>query len=398
VSHAAPSHRPRRGFRATAARAVAALAAALLATAALLAVTATPAHADPEERYGIPTHIDAESGGRNVWDVIIPDFKAWDGLLYSGTPLPEGLQLRTTPEDDIYLVGTAPPPGTYPFEISALRPGVPEILDYTVEIRSAPVIAWVDPTLPTATAGSAYDVALSDPRTWETFSTSGTLPPGLTLTADGRIAGTPTTPGTVTFTVTAERSWISYERTFELTVHPAPAVELLVDGWPFEGWPAGVQADASGLAPFSDWAITLLPSGTQVANGRADASGLAVVDAELDVPVPFGAHELRFTGTAADGTPLTDSVWFSVGEDGEIVELSTSGPVAEPPRASPGGPTAPASGDAAGDPAPAAAVTGVTALANTGADPTPWIIAAGVLLVAGLGAVVATSIARRRRR
>lgn len=370
----------------------------LLTATALLATPSTPAHADPEERYGIPTHIDAESGGRPVWDVVVPDSGAWDGLLYSGPRLPAGLELRTSPEGDIYLLGTAPPPGMYPLQISAVRDGVPEVLDYTVEIRSAPVIAWVDPALPTAVAGSGYDVALSDPRAWETFSTSGTLPPGLTLTSDGRLTGTPTAPGTFSFAVIAERSWISYDRTFALTVSAPPAVELLFDGWPFEGWPAPVEADASGLAPDSEWQLTLLPLGATVASGRADASGVAFVDSELDVPVPFGAHELRFTATAADGTPVTDSVWFSVGEDGEIVEISTSGPVAEPQRSVPSGPTVPVGGGADDPRSTAAFASGATTLPSTGADPTPWIIAAGVLLVAGLGAVVATAIARRRRR
>src|SRR5207247_3116767 len=68
---------------------------------------------------------------------------------------------------------------------------------------------------PPGTVGTAYSLALiaviksgpdatsppSSPVTWTVLS--GQLPPGLALTTDGVISGTPTTVGAFTFTLTA---------------------------------------------------------------------------------------------------------------------------------------------------------------------------------------------------
>jgi hypothetical protein len=67
-----------------------------------------------------------------------------------------------------------------------------------------PVITIAPPTLPGGTVGVAYSQAITGSGGTAPYTfgvTVGTLPAGLTLTAAGLLAGTPTTPGTVTFTI-----------------------------------------------------------------------------------------------------------------------------------------------------------------------------------------------------
>jgi hypothetical protein len=71
---------------------------------------------------------------------------------------------------------------------------------------SAPTITLTPATLPDVPAGAAYSQALTADGGTAPYSyavTDGTLPAGLTLSSDGTLAGTPATPGSYDFTVTA---------------------------------------------------------------------------------------------------------------------------------------------------------------------------------------------------
>ena len=83
-------------------------------------------------------------------------------------------------------------------------------------VSQAPCITTT--ALPDGTVGSPYSASLAGttPNTPLTWSGSG-LPPGLTLAPDGSISGTPTTPGTFGFTVTATDS-TGATATRELTI------------------------------------------------------------------------------------------------------------------------------------------------------------------------------------
>jgi hypothetical protein len=108
-------------------------------------------------------------------------------------------------------------------------------------LHTNPLLVIVTPSpLPNAAPGVAYSktlVAASGipPRTWSLAS--GTLPPGLTLSAAGVISGTPTTPGTSTFTAKVTDS-----------TSPPPQVKtrlytLTVDPWcPASTFPANLKA------------------------------------------------------------------------------------------------------------------------------------------------------------
>lgn len=94
-------------------------------------------------------------------------------------------------------------------------------------VKYAPTITTTD--LPNGTVDTAYSQTLiadgTAPITWRI--TDGSLPDGLSLNeSTGVITGTPTTADTYNFTVTAENSAGSDEKTFTLTIGVAPVYSI----------------------------------------------------------------------------------------------------------------------------------------------------------------------------
>jgi Putative Ig domain len=119
--------------------------------------------------------------------------------------LPPGLKI----EPDGTMHGTPTAPGTFIFTVGASQCCGPDSQwGFTVKIRDK--LAITTGTLKSATIGTPYTAPLSVTGNgglgmgWSV--TAGSLPPGLTLAADGSpgdttISGTPTAVGTYTFTV-----------------------------------------------------------------------------------------------------------------------------------------------------------------------------------------------------
>ncbi|MHA7271002.1 beta strand repeat-containing protein [Arthrobacter sp. HLT1-20] len=99
--------------------------------------------------------------------------------------------------------------------------------NYTITI-AAPSITIAPLTLPGANVGMGYsvDVIATGGTAPHTFAvTAGSLPPGLTLTAAGKLAGTPTAPGTRNFSITATDSYgFTGGRAYSLFSTPAALV------------------------------------------------------------------------------------------------------------------------------------------------------------------------------
>lgn len=116
------------------------------------------------------------------------------------TPLPPGYVFQGT-----QIIGHATTPGSYSFTVQATDSlgnfGVRTFSLAVASIAIAPGFA----SLPDGSVGVAYSRSIATigaPGT--TFAvTTGSVPGGLTLLADGTISGTPTTPGTSNFTVAA---------------------------------------------------------------------------------------------------------------------------------------------------------------------------------------------------
>ena len=94
---------------------------------------------------------------------------------------------------------------------------------------ACPVITLAPPTLPNATQGTAYSQQLTGNGGTAPYGfalSAGTLPAGLTLTAPGVLAGTPTAPGSTNFAVRAtDAGSCSGELGYALTVlAPVPTL------------------------------------------------------------------------------------------------------------------------------------------------------------------------------
>jgi hypothetical protein len=93
---------------------------------------------------------------------------------------------------------------------------------YSTPAGSAPAIAAA--SLPAGRHGVAYSATLratgKTPIAWTTVTATGnSLPPGMTLSSGGVLAGTPAAPGTYTFTVQATNSVTFDEKTFTVTIN-----------------------------------------------------------------------------------------------------------------------------------------------------------------------------------
>lgn len=220
---------------------------------------------------------------------------------------------------------------------------------------------WEDDELPPLRVSVAVDdgvEAVGDPTI--TYAVSdGTLPAGLVLwPATGAITGTPTAAGPYAFTVTATNAFGSVDAIFEGDVEAAPELDLTLDfqaGTSIEE--AGSTISADGLQVGSTYTLTMFSTPRVLYTGTVGASGGFSHLVSLPADTPAGAHKLVLTGTAANGTPMSATAWFSLGTNGKILAISYVGPV--------GG------------------------LAATGAEPTSALFLGGALLLLGVVAVAA---------
>jgi hypothetical protein len=144
----------------------------------------------------------------------------------------------------------------------------------TVQIKVNPLPTITTASLPTATAGTAYSVALvvtggTSPFTWTI--TSGSLPAGLSLSSGGVIAGTPTGAGSgsVTFQV-KDAAGNSASQALTVTVNPPPALIITTTSLPngTNGTPYSQTLQATGGVPSYKWSITAgsLPAGLSLSS------------------------------------------------------------------------------------------------------------------------------------
>jgi large repetitive protein len=121
--------------------------------------------------------------------------------LLSGS-LPAGLSLNAATGG---ISGIATMSGTYNFTLRANGAGGCNATQAYSLAVSCPSVTLTPGTLPGGTVGTAYNQSFgATPAGSYSFTrTSGTLPPGLSLSTAGVLSGTPTTAGTYSFTVTA---------------------------------------------------------------------------------------------------------------------------------------------------------------------------------------------------
>ncbi|HEY8051238.1 MAG TPA: putative Ig domain-containing protein [Steroidobacteraceae bacterium] len=232
--------------------------------------------------------------------------------------VPPGLTLGS----DGSLSGSPTSAGSYSFTVtvtdSASTPQrVSAPFTIMVGTPSAPVVS-ATPAPPSGTVthpyngGSTFLFGASGglaPYTWAV--TTGAVPAGLTFGSNGTLSGTPTTAGTVTFTVTATDSAqqpLAGSQAFTVAVNtpgppvinltPAPPDAVADNDYPLFGFTA-----SGGYLPLT-WAVTAgaLPPGLSLAT-----SGLLG-----GVPTSIGSFPFTVTVTDSAPTPQMNSAPFTV--------------------------------------------------------------------------------------
>lgn len=126
-------------------------------------------------------------------------------------------------------------PDVFVFRLTATYPGSIISITDVMLTATCPTITIGPVSLPHPFAGVAYSQTISAAGGgggYSFTSPSGTMPPGLTLAADGTLSGTSSTPGTYTFTVRATDSvGCTGERSYTLTVGTLTAPTGLIATW-----------------------------------------------------------------------------------------------------------------------------------------------------------------------
>ena len=185
--------------------------------------------------------------------------------------LPSGLLFQSSGGLNATITGQAKSSGTYNFTVKAENLGGSATQEYTLTINgsaasTAPSITTE--SLPNATMSSAYGLTFeasgTTPITWS--AEEDDLPPGLSLSSEGYLNGTPIEAGIFEFEVKAYNVAGIATKTFTLTIENASVINpsvapkitttSLPDGYVDKDY--AFTFEASGSVPIT-WSITNLP-------------------------------------------------------------------------------------------------------------------------------------------
>ena len=211
--------------------------------------------------------------------------------------LPAGLQVTSDGFIQGVFTGSGGPDATTVTATDGLGATVTTVVSWTYPSPSQDTIT-TSPTLPTAVVGNAYSQTLTvvgpdQEVTW--LVTSGTLPPGINLDSGGTLAGTPTTTGTYSFTITAYAGGdTAPQQTFQLTV--SPTLFTVPQQGPFALNQGQFVAFAIAYPGYPGFRVVAgaLPPGTTEENIAAEG-----------VPITPGTYNYTAQYTQSDGQIVT---------------------------------------------------------------------------------------------
>ena len=283
------------------------------------AITLTPSTL-PSGSAGTPYNQSITAGGGN----------GTLSLTYSLTSggIPAGLNFNVSGHT-LTISGTPTSSGTVRFTVTASDPnGDKQIQNYTLTVNAQP-ISLSPTTLPPASANTAYNQTItasggSGTVTVDYTVTSGTIPTGLNFTKNGNkltISGTPTTAGTVSFTVTAvDTSGDNATQNYTLTVNSAAITfspASLPSGTVNSIYSQTITASGGTGTVTVDYNITSgsIPTGLNfVKNGnQLTISG---------TPAIPGSVSFTVTATDSDSNQQTKNYTLTVNAAGATITLS----------------------------------------------------------------------------
>jgi len=193
------------------------------------------------------------------------------GYSVVGGEFPPGLSLSSNG----HITGTPTREGTYTFYIRQTdNCGIEGEgnAPFVITIRpGGPPLSVTSPSTPGAEVDLGYSATLiasgggSGAHTWSV--TGGQLPPGLTLSSDGKLSGTPTTAGTYTFTVTVNNGTSSASKSFTITVIPgitfnaSPVVPAAEVRTPYSATLSTILGISGGAPPYRYAPVSGFPYG-----------------------------------------------------------------------------------------------------------------------------------------
>ena len=219
--------------------------------------------------------------------------------------MPPGLTLNA----DGSLSGTPTTAGTYTVPIVVTDSvGASVTVNVTFTVNAAPVVLSIaaPPVMTVGTPSSITLAASGGSAPYQFTLTSGTLPAGLTLNADGTVTGTPSAAGSTTVTITVtDNAGANTPNTVTFTVNAASVV-LSIAAPPAMtvGSPVNMALAASGGSAPYQFALT---SGTLPAGLTLNADGTVT-----GTPSVEGTSIVTITVTDNAGNSTPNPVTFAV--------------------------------------------------------------------------------------
>ncbi|MGI6854427.1 putative Ig domain-containing protein [Mesorhizobium sp. 1B3] len=237
-------------------------------------------------------------------------------ISYTAIGLPAGLSMDSATGA---ITGTPAADGIFTVAVTATAATSGSAsANYTLAVAAPIVLTPADrTTLPAGEAGAAYSqifTASGGSGSYTFAVTSGALPAGLTLSADGSLSGTPTAVETASFTITASDAGApgnSGKAAYTLEIEPAPLstnaelASLLPGSGILEpGFNAGTLAYVVSVGNEVE-TITVTPTAADTkasitVNGQTVTSGTA----SQPITLAVGLNPVQTVVTAQDGTTI----------------------------------------------------------------------------------------------
>jgi hypothetical protein len=179
----------------------------------------------------------------------------------------------------------------------------------------APALSITTSSLPMATVGATYSTTLSasggsGTKTWTVAA--GSLPAGLSLSSNGVVGGTPTAPGTASFTANVSAGGASSQRQFSLGVAAGLAIAAPATKVAEVAVPLTIELNATGGSAPYRWELTQgsLPTHVGFIGDQGNGSTALI----KGVPATAGSFPLTFRVTDVLGRSTLHTITLGVAD------------------------------------------------------------------------------------